>query len=690
MSARTQRKTTPARRKTKKRKPIWRRIRWVRLMVLGTVGLFVILGAYVGALYALAKIPEPNAISRAQSVRVVDRDGALIGRIHAAADRVSIPLKDMPAHLQDAVVATEDRHFYEHKGVRVTSIVRAAIANLIGRGIRQGGSTITQQYVKNAFVGSERTMVRKAKEAVLALKLERQRSKREILELYLNTIYFGRGAYGVDAASRAYFGKSAKAITLPEAAMLAGIIRAPEEFDPAAEPERARARRDLVLSLMARQERITGAEAAHAKDARLTVRKRRLASGLAAHTLEDVRRVLERRFGRELYERGRITVTATLDRDAQEAAEKAVRDIWPSASDPQVALAAIDPRTGAVRALVGGRSFDELQLNLATQARRQPGSTFKPAVLAAAIGDGMSIGERYRAPERIQIRGYPKPISNYDGRDYGTLTVEEATWQSVNTVYAQLIEDVGAGTVVDEAHLLGIRSKLDPIVGLALGVNEVTPLELASMYATLAARGAYHEPYLVEKVARGSRVLFEATREDAQGIDRDVADTVNHVLQGVVSRGTGSRASIGRPQAGKTGTTQENVDAWYAGYTPDLAAVVWNGFPQKRIPLRAERSASGCTARFGGSCPAEIWKRFARVALRGVSPTAFAKPDLPAPSTSASASATPTPPATVFPSLSPTVVPSATAFPSSKEPDPEPSPSGPASPAPTTSDAGGG
>jgi len=653
---------------------------------------------YIGTLYAFAKVPEPNDISRAQSARVVDVNGKLVGRLHAEADRVSIPLKSMPEHLQQAVIATEDRRFYQHPGVRLTSIVRAAVTNLIGRGIRQGGSTITQQYVKNAFVGNERSVFRKTKEAVLALKLERQRSKRDILELYLNTIYFGRGAYGVEAASRAYFGKQAKSLTLPESALLAGIIQAPERFDPVRDAEAAKGRRDAVLNFMVRDDHITEEKGEKAKATKIRARNR-VAGGTAPHYLEDVRRFLEDEIGSRTLYGGKITVRATLDVEMQRAAEAAVKDVWPREEDPEVALVAIDPATGAVRSMVGAREFGVRQLNIATQASRQPGSTFKPAVLAAAIEDGMSVNQRFPAPAKVQIRGYPKPISNYDGRNYGSLSIREATWNSVNTVYAQLIDDVGAGKVERMAHALGVKSDLDPVVGLALGVKEVTPLELTSMFATFAARGEYREPYLVERVNRGSKVLYEAESRETRAIEKNVADTVNEVLQGVVSNGTGTRAAIGRPQAGKTGTTDENVDAWYAGYTPDLATVVWNGFADRRTSLRSANSPTGCQARFGGSCPAEMWKRFMRVALRGVEPTAFADADIPAPSGSATTSSTPTstpsptktrstpasPPPTSTTLPEPSVTPTTT-----KEPTPTPAASQPPSPSPSAQVSPGG
>jgi len=610
-----------------------------------------VLGAagWIAVLYEFADVPEPNSIATAESVVVLDRGGSALGRIHAEADRVTVPLSQIPEDLRHAVIATEDRHFAEHSGLRPTSIVRAAIANALGRGVRQGGSTITQQYVKNAFVGNEQSLTRKVKEAVLAVKLERARTKDQILEAYLNTIYFGRGAYGVEAAAQTYFGRHVRRLTLAQSALLAGLIRAPEAYDPSRAPETARARRDAVIGFMLRDDHVTVGEAEGARESAVKVRAR-VPGGTAPHFLEDVRRELERRFGARAMYSGEISrVTVTLDAGMQRAAEAAVREVYDATSDPDVALVAIDPRTGAVRAMIGARDWGARQLNLATQARRQPGSTFKPAVLAAALELGIGPETVFAAPAKITLKtdGKPWTVANYDGHSEKSMRLRRATELSVNTVYAQLILKVGPDAVVDAAHRLGIRSRLAPLPSLALGTADVTPLELASVYSTFAARGVQRDPYMLEMVTgRDGAVLFRADPGSTVALRPAIADTVNDVLRGVIENGTGKTARIGRPAAGKTGTTQDHADAWFAGYTPDLATVVWNGYADVARPMRNVRGVAAVT---GSSFPARIWKTFMRRALAGMSPAAFVSP-APTP--------TPTPSASPRPGLSASATPS--------------------------------
>ena len=653
-------------------------------MLLGALGMFGT-GLVVFALtYAFARIPEPDEIARAQAVAVLDHEGRAIGRFHAGADRVSIPLGDMPDDFRNAVIAVEDRRFHSHSGISPISILRATFRNATAGRAVQGGSTITQQYVKNAFVGNERSIARKFKEAVLAMKLERRWSKDQILEAYLNTIYLGRGAYGVEAAARTYFGRKAKDMSLPQSALLAGMIRAPESYDPARDRALARDRRDLVLDLMVREELLDSSDAAKAKRADVKVRKRR-PGGTAPHFLEDVRKLLETEVGPRILYGGGITVTTTLDLDMQRAAERAVRAVYDRKNDPQAALVAIDPATGSVRAMVGSRSFARLEFNLASRARRQPGSTFKTAVLATAVDEGIPTTDTYRAPAQITIEtdAGPWKVSNYDHADHGRLTIERATELSVNTVYAQLITDVDPADVADVAGRLGIISDLEPVPSLALGTSGVTTQELTSMYATLAARGTWREPILVEQVTDADgTVLFEPEPAEERVLEREVADRVNATLQGVITEGTGRSADIGRPAAGKTGTTEDFRDAWFAGYTPDLAAVVWNGYP-KRKTLEDVRGISVT----GGSFPAQIWTAFMREALADVTPTPFPAPG-PRKDKDSRSTTSPSPVESLVPSETPTPIktPTKTSSPSpSGSPTPTPSPTKSKSPTPTSS-----
>jgi len=658
----------------------WRQ--WLALAILGPLALFTLLFLVA---YAFARIPNPNDISTAQSVQVFDDYGHLIGRIHSDADRVSISLRDMPLDLQHAVIATEDRTFYSNPGISVGGIARAAFADIFGHG-HQGGSTITQQYVKNAFVGNQSSLLRKAREAIIALKLAHSRTKNQILELYLNTIYFGRGAYGVEAASEAYFGHAAKQLTLAESALLAGIIRAPEFYDPAHDLDAATNRRNTVLGLMVRSGYITQPQADSARKVMVSA-KRRAIGGIAPHYFEEIQRILEQTLGPQRLYRGGVRVYVTLDRDMQNAANDAVHQVYDRKSDPDAALVAIDPHTGAVRAMVGSRDYSTRQLNLATQAFRQPGSSFKPATLATYVGNGGSIEDKFKAPATITVNipgNPPYTLSNYDHADHGTLTVEQATWLSVNTVYAQMIAKADPARVVQEAHMLGIDSKLAAVPSLALGTSEVSPLELTDMYATFASRGVRHVPYYIERVTDSKgNVLFSQKPDGRPAIDQNLADTVNAVLQGVIKDGTGRSAQLGRPAAGKTGTTELHRDAWFAGYTPELTAVVWNGYANSNKAMDNVRGI----AVVGGSFPARMWRLFMERALANLPATSFVTPHLASPSPTASASATPSStPSSPMPT--PTLPLPSTTPSSSPKPKPDKSPIPTPTPTPTPSPVG--
>jgi penicillin-binding protein 1A len=653
---------------------------WVALLVLGPLALLVVL-FFVA--YVFAHVPNPNDISTAQSVQVFDDKGRLIGTIHSDANRISVPLSDIPLDMQHAVIATEDRTFYSNPGISVGGIIRAAFSDVFGHG-HQGGSTITQQYVKNAFVGNQPSLLRKAREAIIALKLAHTHSKDDILGLYLNTIYFGRGAYGVEAASLTYFGHSASKLTLAESALLTGIIRAPELYDPAKDLKAATDRRAIVLDLMARQGFISQSQAAAAKKVKVSARVR-VIGGIAPHFLEQVQEILEQKIPpRELY-RGGVRVQVTLDGDMQRAADDAVHQVYDRKTDPDAALVAIDPHTGAVRAMVGSRDYATRQLNLAVQAFRQPGSAFKPATLTAYLANGGSILDKYRAPPTITVNvpGFPPyTLSNYDRAGHGTLTVEQATWGSVNTVYAQMMAKAEPLRVVEAAHRLGITSKLNAVPSLALGTSEVSPLELTDMYATFAARGVHHTPYFIESVtdAKG-KVLFSQKPDSQPAIDANMADTVNKVLQGVIQHGTGTSAQIGRPAAGKTGTTESHRDAWFAGYTPELTAVVWNGYADS---FRAMNNVRGIAV-VGASFPAKMWRLFMERALANLPATPFTAPHLtsPSPTVTATTSTTPSPSA-------PASTPSSTVIPlPSTTPSPKPKPSHTPTPTPTPTPSAG-
>lgn len=566
--------------------------------------------------------------------RVLAADGSVLAEL-ATQDRESVALARAPQVLRDAVVAIEDARFYQHAGVDLRAIGRAVLVDLRDGAFTQGGSTITQQLAKNAVTGDAPTLERKLEEASVALQLERTYSKDEILERYLNTVYFGAGAYGVQAAARRYFGIDVADVTLAQAALLAGLLRAPATYDPYDHPAAALARRDTVLDRMAELGWITAAARAEAGAAPLEVvpvpapdRWRH------PYAVDHVMDVLQHDpafhvLGADPVERARrlfgggLVVETTIDPRWQAAAEEAVAATLPAAEDPRAAVVALDPQTGAVRALVGGRDFYDpgdpaARFNLGVDGRRQPGSAFKPLVLAAALGAGHALDEVFPGGSEVALPlpGAHEPwvVGNYGGVDLGPLTLRDATRLSVNVVYARLITAIGAQAVVDVARAAGVTSPLDAVPALALGSEEVSPLELASVQATLATGGLFREPFAVSRILdRDGAVLWaQPPQPGVRAIPEDVAWQVTLALQEVIAAGTGVRAGLARPTAGKTGTSQDSADAWFTGYTPDLAAAVWVGFPEGRVPMVPPRTRITVE---GGTWPAEIFARFGLTAL---------------------------------------------------------------------------
>lgn len=574
------------------------------------------------------QLPDPDikaARGRDQSTTIVDRNGKLLARLYAEENRQDIALGDMPAHLRQAVIATEDKRFYGHEGVDPIGIARALVVDIIRGEKAQGGSTITQQLVKQAFVTSEKTLKRKVQEAILAQRLERKHSKDEILELYLNTIYFGHGAYGVEAASRVYFGKGVKDVDLAEAALLAGVIKAPGRYSPYLDEEKALSRRTTVLQLMAAQGYISESELQEAKAAEIVLEGLKPRTTTAPYFVEWVKEQLIDSYGERKVYRGGLRVRTTLDISAQKAAQKAVNSTLDREDDPSAALVSLKPDTGEVIAMVGGRDFKKQQFNVAVQGRRQPGSAFKTFVLATALAAGVSPEHPYPAgPAKIPVSDGVWSVTGVSGAK-GPMRLRPATEKSVNSVYAQLIMDVGADEVVKTAESLGVDSKIEPVPAIALGglTNGVSPLEMAEAYATLAANGTHAEPYaIIEVTDSDGTVLEKAKPTRTKAIRPEVAYLTTDILRGVLTRGTGTAARIGRPAAGKTGTTQQYRDAWFVGYTPDLATAVWVGYADAQ---REMTSVHGQTVT-GGSFPARIWAAFMRKALAKVEPSAFDRP----------------------------------------------------------------
>jgi len=555
-----------------------------------------------------------------------DRHGHLLMALHGAEDRTPIPLRQMPRILRDAVIAAEDANYYTEGGISWRAILRALLVNLRAHRVVQGGSTITQQYVKDVYTGNQRTVARKVREAIIALKLSRIYTKDQILQKYLNEVYLGHGTYGVEAAARKYFGVDARDLTLLQSATLAGIIAAPSQFDPISNPGDAKGRRNYVLRRMAHLGFIT-------KDRARGLSARPVKTSFeqgppipAQYFLSYVRKALEQRYGTKRTFEGGLRVTTSLDLRLQRAARVATDTHLGTKGDPSAALVAIDPHTGEVLAMVGGRNQRKVKFNLATQAHRQAGSAFKAFTLAAAIERGISLQSRWNGPPSLTISDprcfTPDPVtkipgpwnvSNYADESAGTMSLADATANSVNTIFSQVALSIGPDTVAQMAHRMGVRSKLDPVCSITLGTQPITPLDMATGYSTLAAGGVRHMPTGVVLVKNFSNKVVDRTDPHGKRVlDPNVADLVTYALQGVIQHGTGTAANIGRPAAGKTGTAQDFHDAWFCGYVPQLITCVWVGYPQGEIGMY---NVEGFPDVFGGSIPALIWHDFMAKAL---------------------------------------------------------------------------
>lgn len=560
---------------------------------------------------------DPGAFHVAETSIVYAADGTVLAEWYDEQDRTVVPVSSLPVHLKEAVVAIEDKRFYEHDGVDMQAIVRALSVNTQAGEVRQGGSTITQQTVKLLFTDGERTLGRKIEEALMALSLETKAEKDEVLGLYLNTVYFGRGAYGAESAAQRFFGIPVQDLTLSQCALLAGCVQSPTRYDPVVNPAAALERRNVVIREMRDQGHIGSAEAANALADPLGLKEADLAPVFAPYFVEYVRRDLLKRLGSETLYRGGLRIYTTLDPEAQRAAEAAAAKVLPDDDDPEVAVAAVRWSDGSVIAIVGGRDFSAEQFDLATQGRRQTGSAFKPFVLAAALEEGYTLDSKWDAsPFSTQVKDEIWHVENYENSiTDGSYTLEVATVWSINTVYARLVMAVGADKVVDVAERMGITTPIDPDPAIALGglSRGVSPLEMASAFGTIANKGVAISPSGVYQVTDGEgKLVYAPDRAGSQAISEEVASAVSGVLNQVYSNGTGSGANTGQWGAVKTGTAQSWRDAWIVGYSGDISTAVWVGYPDAQIAMT---DVHGIRVT-GGSFPAQVWKRFMTAAAK--------------------------------------------------------------------------
>jgi penicillin-binding protein 1A len=619
---------------SRKKRAASRRRRRVLVVLAITIPLCLLaLTAAGGAVYfgSSCDLTSLRPVRQGNSSLVYGANGSLIGVLPAVENRTAVVRAAISPWVPKATVAIEDRRFYSHGGVDPVGILRALVADVSAGRLVQGGSTITQELVRNLYLSRERTLQRKVVEACLAIKLARAWPKNTILTAYLNDVYYGSHAYGIQAAAETYFSLPASRLTLQQAALIAGLPQAPSYYDPLQNPAAALVRRDEVLRALRRSGDIDGAQyVAAVRDRSLHLRPSPAYASREPYLAGYVENLLEQAYGAATVRAGGLRIYTTIQPRLQRAAVRALSSVLYRRRDPAGAIVSVDPATGAIRALAAvtpdapGNEFD-----LTTSAERQAGSTFKPIALAAAVEDGMNPWATRYLSAPFYDPALDWRVRTYDGRYAGPETVAAATIRSDNTVYARLALDVGADAIASMAQNLGVRTRLRPTPSLALGSGAVTPLDMASAYATLASGGVYAKPFAIRKV------VFPDGKADAAwgGIQRHrvvpdwVAATVNRVLEENMLHGTGLGAHLpGRIDAGKTGTTDDYADAWFCGYTPTLETTVWMGYPQGEIPMLDVHGA----AVSGPTLPATAWRLFMEHALAGTPDLAFPEPVSPA------------------------------------------------------------
>lgn len=585
------------------------------------VGSAIAAGGLVGLAISFRNLPDVRVLRNyvpSETSYIYDIKGRILTNLHGEANREIVALEQISPELKRAVLAIEDSRFYEHQGINFYSIGRAVLANYRSGGVSEGASTITMQLVKNLFLTKDRTLTRKLAEAILAIRVEQIFTKDEILEMYLNNIYWGHNNYGVQTAAETYFNKNASDLTTAEAAMMAGLIQAPEQYSPFINYKATKARQAAVINRLGTVGWITREEVESAKKEPLLVAKPTAwQKSKLPFITEAVIAELEERFGKELVQKGGLRVQTTIDINFQKMAEDSVKNSYQrlrrqGVRADQIALAAVDPRTHFIKALVGGINHDDSQFNRAVQSRRQPGSSFKPFAYYAAFASGKytpfttieDTPVRYRVPS-----GWYKP-QNYGGKkDFkGTMSVRDSLIQSRNIPAVKIGKAVGLEKIVEICRALGIKSPLQPVISLPLGSIGVTPLEMAGAYATLASNGWHSEPTMILQVtdSRGN-ILLNNKPTPQKLLDPWATANVTSILKGVITEGTGKGANIGRPAAGKTGTTSSERDVWFVGYVPQLATAVWIGNDDYKT------LGKGVT---GGSHAAPVWRSFMLEALK--------------------------------------------------------------------------
>ena len=620
-NARSSRRSNGSGATPKKTSP--KRLFWICALLL----ILIVAGGGCGFISAtLSNLPDVSNVRPSASSQIYDVHGNLITTVHSTENRLPVPLKDVPKDLQNAFVATEDSRFYSHHGIDPVGILRAVWVNIVHSGVSEGGSTITQQLARNAFLSQDRTFKRKISEALLALKIEQHYTKDEILEMYMNQIYFGQGAYGVQSAAHVYFGKDASQLTLAQAALIAGLPQSPNYYSPFNDLEASKKRQAVVLGQMVKYGYITQEQADEARQADLGLvakQEQTHEKSNASYFINYVIAQVSEKYGDDAIYKDGLKIYTTLDMDAQNAAVAAMQNLPNYYTDsnglhqPQGAIVAMNPHNGYIMAMVGGRGDDAF--NRATQAERQPGSAMKPFVYLAAIQSGKTPGSIVDDSPVTFGSWSPK---NYENDFEGNMTYRYALQHSRNVAAVKVADEVGMSKIIKLAKEMGITTLTDQDNNLstALGglTHGVTPLEMVQAYGVLANGGIKVQPTAIVKIVdRNGQVVEEHSIQEKRVVDEKDAAIITNMLESVINGGTGGNAAIGRPAAGKTGTTDDSKDAWFVGYTPDLVAAVWIGDDYGSETLR------GMT---GGDTPAIMWGQFMANALANTPASDFPVP----------------------------------------------------------------